>query len=305
MSKVTGPPASVAVGVPNVQAVPARTFRSAGATSVGGVVSTTVTVWLHWAALPQASAARHVRVMSTPPAEASFVVVLMMVTGMVMFSPTSNAFGSSKLQSVPISMVLAAAQLSVGASSSVTMTVWEQTALLPEGSVPRQDRRAVRLAPQVELVVVDSMSKVTRPPASVAVGVPKVQAVPARTFRSAGTTSVGGVVSTMVTVWLHWAALPQASAARQVRVMSTPPAEASFVVVLMMVTGMVMFSPTSNAFGSSKLQSVPISMVLAAAQLSIGASSSVTMTVWEQTALLPEGSVPRQDRRATRLAPQA
>src|ERR1041385_6784830 len=102
----------------------------------------------------------------------------------------------------------------MGASSSVTRTVCEQRALLPEGSVPRQDRRATKLAPQVELVVVDSMRSVTGPagegavpredrratklapqvelvvvdsmrsvtgPAvSEAVGVPKVQVVPKR-----------------------------------------------------------------------------------------------------------------------------
>src|ERR1041385_2587828 len=106
MSKVTGPPASVAVGVPKVQAVPARTFRSAGATSVGGVVSTTVTVWLHWAALPQASAALQTRLMSTVPPATLFVVVLTMTMGAATHSPASKEIGSSKDQSVPASTVL-------------------------------------------------------------------------------------------------------------------------------------------------------------------------------------------------------
>src|ERR1043165_7343005 len=106
----------------------------------------------------------------------------------------------------------------MGASSSVTMTVCAQRALLPEGSVPRQDRRATKLAPQVELVVVDSMRSVTGPAVSEAVGVPKVQVVPKRTCRSGGAMSVGGVVSARKTVWLHSEALPQASVARQTRV---------------------------------------------------------------------------------------
>src|SRR5580765_7042264 len=64
---------------------------------IGGVVSATFTVWLHWALLPQASVAAQVRVTSkvSPQCPRKFVVVLMTV--MAMFVPLlSVAIGGSK-----------------------------------------------------------------------------------------------------------------------------------------------------------------------------------------------------------------
>src|SRR5207249_10337112 len=47
--------------------------------TVGGVVSVTLTVWLHWALLPQASAAIQVRVALKVFPQPAFVMVLAMV----------------------------------------------------------------------------------------------------------------------------------------------------------------------------------------------------------------------------------
>src|SRR3974390_2615323 len=46
--------------------------------------------------------------------------------------------------------------------------------------------------------------------------------------------SVGGIVSTIVTVWVHWSWFPQSSIACQVRVMTS--GQVPFVTVLMTVT---------------------------------------------------------------------
>src|SRR5256885_12737421 len=61
--------------------------------------------------------------------------------------------------------------------------------LLPARSVPRHERTATKLPPQFRLVIVDSTTSVTAPPASETVGVPKSHDVPARTRKSAGARS--------------------------------------------------------------------------------------------------------------------
>ena len=56
------------------------------------------------------------------------------------------------------------------------------------------------------------------PPASVALGGSKLNAAPASTLLFATHAITGAVVSTTEIVWLHVAAFPHASVARQVRV---------------------------------------------------------------------------------------
>jgi hypothetical protein len=53
---------SIAVGAVNVQATPHSTMKLAAQVMAGGVVSITVTVWLHCTLFVQLSVARHVRV---------------------------------------------------------------------------------------------------------------------------------------------------------------------------------------------------------------------------------------------------
>src|SRR5690242_11029638 len=121
------PPLSVAVGGSNVQGVPSSTVLFVlPQLIIGGVVSTTVTVWLHWALLLQASIAAQVRVAAKvfPQWPAVFVTVLTIM--IVMFvPPLSVAVGGSNVQGVPSSTVLLVLlQLMIGGVVSTTMTVW-------------------------------------------------------------------------------------------------------------------------------------------------------------------------------------
>src|SRR5438445_5284 len=94
---------SVAVGRSKVQALPNCTVLLVLLVQfmTGAVVSTTVTVWLHWALLVQASVACQVRVASKvlPQWPAVLVTVLRMV--IVAVPLLSVAVGRSKVQAVP------------------------------------------------------------------------------------------------------------------------------------------------------------------------------------------------------------
>src|SRR6267154_2406472 len=105
---VAVPLLSVAVGRSKVQALPNCTVLLVLLVQfmTGAVVSTTVTVWLHWALLPQASVACQVRVASKvlPQWPATLVTVLRIV--IVALSLLSAALGASKVQATPCSTVL-------------------------------------------------------------------------------------------------------------------------------------------------------------------------------------------------------
>src|SRR2546426_36256 len=148
----------------------------------GAVVSTTVTVWLHWAVLVQASVACQVRVASKvlPQWPAVLVTVLRMV--MVAVSLLSVAVGGSKVQALPNCTVLLVllVQFMTGAVVSTTVTVWLHWAVLVQASVACQVRVASKVLPQwpAVLVTVLRMVRVAVPLLSVALGTSKVQAVP-------------------------------------------------------------------------------------------------------------------------------
>src|SRR3989442_7706135 len=103
----------------------------------GAVVSTTVTVWLHWGLLVQASVACQVRVASKvlPQWPAVLVTVLRMV--MVAVSLLSVAVGGSKVQARPsTSLYFSHVRHShAGFWLSKTVTVWLHPALLVRASV--------------------------------------------------------------------------------------------------------------------------------------------------------------------------
>src|SRR5439155_93452 len=113
------------------------------------------------------------------------------------------------------------------------------------------------------LVTVPTMVMMGAPQLSVAAGALKVQEVPHSGFLSGAQVMTGSVVSTMVTVWLHMAVLPQASVACQVRVASN--VEPQWPVVLVAVLKMVIVGAPqlSVALGASKVQAAPHSTVLA------------------------------------------
>src|SRR5438874_2619055 len=95
---------------------------------------------------------------------------------------------------------------------------------------------------------------------SVAVGGSKFQGRPCSTDLLPTQEMMGAVVSTMMTVWLHWAALPQASVAAQVRVALKAFPQATFVTVL--TTDTFAAPLLSVADGGSKIHGVPHCTVL-------------------------------------------
>src|SRR5438270_13665063 len=127
----------------------------------------------------------------------------------------SVAVGASKVQAAPCSTVLLVLlHVITGAVVSTTVTLWLQELLLPQASVACQVRVASKVVPQcpVSFVTVLRMVIVALPPLSVALGASKVQAAPCSTVLFVLPHVItGAVISTTLTVWLHWALLPQLS----------------------------------------------------------------------------------------------
>jgi hypothetical protein len=105
--------ASVAVGGSNVHSVPQETDLLVGQLIEGGVVSTTVTVWLHWFVRLQLSTICQVRVALnvSPQNPEEFVVVDTITKG-------PEAVGGLNVHGVPHSTVLLDAQMIVGGWAS-------------------------------------------------------------------------------------------------------------------------------------------------------------------------------------------
>src|SRR5438105_14559410 len=98
---------SVAVGASKVQEVPCSTVLLVLLQVItGAVVSTIVTFWLHWAKLPQASVACHVRVASKVVPQWPVKLVTVLTTVIVLLPLLSVPAGGSKLQAAPCSTVL-------------------------------------------------------------------------------------------------------------------------------------------------------------------------------------------------------
>src|SRR6059036_3220442 len=145
---------------------------------------------------------------------------------------------------------------------------------------------------------------VTLPQVSVAVGASKDQVLEHSTVLLPTQMMVGLVVSCTVTFWLQSAVLPQASVARQVRVASKvlPQWPVRLVTVLTMV--MVALPQVSLAVGGSKFQVLVHSTVLLGTQVIVGLVVSTTVTFWLQSAMLPQSSVARHVRVASKVLPQ-
>src|SRR5438132_9844210 len=111
---VTVPQVSLAVGASKDQALLHSTVLLGTQVMVGGVWSSTVTVWLQSAVLPQESVARQVRVASKvlPQWPVRLVTVLTMV--MVTVPQVSLAVGGSKSQLLVHSTDLLGTQVMVG-----------------------------------------------------------------------------------------------------------------------------------------------------------------------------------------------
>jgi len=148
--------------------------------------------------------------------------------------------------------------------------------------------------PHSALVSVPTTIRLLVPHPSLSVGASKLHALPTSTVLSGLQVRLGAVVSTTVTVWLHWATFPHASVALQVRVALRVCPHNPLVSVLKIVTTFV--PPTSVALGASKLQASPHSTVLSGAQVSVGAVVSLTVTVCWHSATFPQASVARHVR---------
>src|SRR5258705_12323918 len=79
--------------------------------STGGVVSATVTVWLHVLLLPQASVACQVRVASKVVPQWPAVLVTVLITVFVVLAPLAVAGARSKFLARPLCLVLSAVQV--------------------------------------------------------------------------------------------------------------------------------------------------------------------------------------------------
>src|ERR1041384_1665054 len=115
------PQMSVAVGKSNVQASPHCTVLALAQVMTGAVVSTTVTVWLQRALLPQASLAGRVRVAVNVCPHAALVVVCSMVS--VVTPQVSVTVGWSNAHAAPHSTVLAPAQVITGGVVSTNRVI--------------------------------------------------------------------------------------------------------------------------------------------------------------------------------------
>ena len=144
--------------------------------------------------------------------------------------------------------------------------------MLPHASVARHVRVATNVFGHVVFVTVPTTTTVTAPHVSLAVGAVKFHAAPASTVTSDAHTIPGAVLSTTVTAWLHWAALPHASAACQVRTAVNVLPQAALVTV-----------PTTpivppGALGASNVHAAPHSTVLSGAQVIAGGVVSPWLT---------------------------
>src|SRR5438552_18216871 len=115
---------------------------------------------------------------------------------------------------------------------------------------------------------------------------------------------VGLVVSCTVTFWLQSAVLPQASVARQVRVASKVLPQWPVMLVTVLRTVMVTLPQVSVAVGASKDQVLVHSTVLLQIGRAAGRVRSCTVTFGLQSAVLPQESVARQVRVASKVLPQ-
>jgi len=162
---------------------------------------------------------------------------------------------------------------------SRTVMVWTHVELLPQASVARQVREMTFALPQVvEVASVYVIMGV--PQLSMAVATPVVLVVVTAGQSSvtlAGQVITGAVVSTNVTVWLHWAVFPQASVARQMRVAIKVLPQPALVVVLRMLSEFV--PHVSVTVGTSKVHAMPHSTLLLPEQVMTGAVVSTTVTV--------------------------
>src|SRR5258708_22611514 len=294
--------AAGAVGGSKSQAVPDSTVLLVAKMMFGRAVSRIVIVWLQLLLFPHGSVAVHVRVAAKVLPHSPFVTVPKIKVRLVP-QASPRAVGGSKSQVEPHSTVLLVEQLIVGGVMSTTVTLWPQMLLLPHASIAAQVLVAVNVLPHNALVAVPKVTIRLVPQASPgAVGASKLQALPHSTGLLVPHVIVGGVVSRIVTVWLHVLLFPHGSTAAQARVAAKVLPHRPLVVVLRITIRLVP-QAAAGAVGASKSQAAPHSTVLLLAQMMVGRAVSRIVTVWLQVLLFPHGSTAAQVRVATKVLP--
>src|SRR4051812_23154032 len=127
---VAVPQVSLAVGGSKVHGTLHSTDLLGAQTIVGGVRSTTVTIWLQVVLLPQRSLTLQVRIARKVLPHNRLVVVLTIRIVTFVPSQESLAVGGVNSHGVPQSKVRLPAQLKLGGVVSTTVTIWLQTAIL-------------------------------------------------------------------------------------------------------------------------------------------------------------------------------
>lgn len=126
--------------------------------ATGGVVSVTITVWLHVATLPQQSTACHVRI-AVLVQPTMFVVVLVMVTVTFVPQHKSVAVGGVNVHGVPHVRFRLLAQVNTGGVVSVMVTTLVQRDVLVQQSTACQV--IVRTSVQGPVMLVTAVSMET------------------------------------------------------------------------------------------------------------------------------------------------
>ena len=134
-------------------------------------------VWLQVLVLLHSSIAAHIRVAEKLAPQIGFVTVLRMTIRLVP-QESAGALGGSKDQGVPNSTVRLVPQVMVGKVLSSTVTVCVQVFVRLHRSTAAHNLVAVKLLPQIGLVVVFRIKTMLVPHESIAVGVSKIHAVP-------------------------------------------------------------------------------------------------------------------------------
>jgi hypothetical protein len=253
-------------------------------------VSTTVIVWLQVLVLVQKSLALQLRVTVKRTGQTligTFVTVPVIVTVTFVPSQLSTADGGVNTRGAPHSMVKLVPQLSTGGVVSTIVSVWLQVAAFVHKSAALQVRVTVNRIGQTlggRFVTVLRIVMVTLVPSqlSTAAGVAKTIGAPHSMVALLAQVNTGGVVSTIVSVWLQVLALVHRSTARHVRVTVNRIGQIlAGTLVTVPTTVIVTFVPSqlSTAAGIAKTIGAPHSIVALLAQLSTGAVVSTTVIV--------------------------
>jgi hypothetical protein len=222
--------------------------------------------------------------------------------------------------------VVSAGQVTAGASSSMTVTIWSQLEALPQSSVAVQVRVITSSCAQLPSatlslsVIANSLSQL-----SVALTLPvavELLSSSQLTVVSAGQVIAGASSSTTVMTWSQSLLLPQSSVAVQVRVITfscaqLPAATLSLKLKAMSLSQLslavalpVTPEPVDAAIAVMSTRQLAAVIpgvqltVESAGQLIAGASSSMTVTTWSQLEMLPQASVAVQVRVITSACAQ-